>query len=101
MPRCDERLPERLGTVLAAAVLLGLANMGLVAACWRRRSPLPLIDGIVGVVAAVAAGAAVASGRDAIDELAGSLAATIIGTVLLVTGQLVQRLLDAEPEEGP
>ncbi len=56
---------------------------------------------MVGVVAAVAAGAAVAGGRDATDELAGSLAATIIGTVLLVIGQVVQRLLDAEPDEGP
>jgi len=44
---------------------------------------------------------AVTAGRDASDELAGSLAATMIGTVLLVIGQVVQWLLDAEPDEGP
>src|SRR5271165_1589882 len=101
MPRCDGHPRERLGAVLAAAVLLGMANLGLVAACWRRTSTLPLLGGVVGVVSAVAAGATVAGGRDATDELAGSLAAAIIGTVLLVIGQIVQRLLDAEPDDGP
>jgi len=86
---------------LAAAVLLGVANVGLVAACWRQRSVVAPLAGMVGVLAAVAAGASVPAGRKATDELAGSLAAAIIGAVLLVIGQVVQRLLDAEPDEGP
>jgi drug/metabolite transporter (DMT)-like permease len=101
MPRCDARVCERLGVVLAAAILLGVAGLALVATCWRRGSALALLYGVVGVVAAVAAGVAAAAGRDATDELAGSLAATMIGTVLVVIGHLVQRLLDAEQDEGP
>jgi len=87
--------------VLATAVLLGVAGLGLVAACWRRASALALSCGVVGVAAAVSAGVSVTAARDATDELVGSLAATMIGTALLVIGQVVQRLLDAEPDDGP
>jgi len=93
MRRCDGRLRERLGVVLAAAILLAVASLGLVAACWRRGSALALVCGVVGVAAGVAAGVTVTAARDATDELAGSFAATMIGTVLLVIGQVVQRLL--------
>ncbi|HME05182.1 MAG TPA: hypothetical protein VKG38_19315 [Solirubrobacteraceae bacterium] len=87
--------------VLAADILLGVAGLGLVAASWRRASALALCCGLVGVAAAVAAGVAVTAGQDATDELAGSLAATTVGTVLLVIGQMVQRLLDADTDDGP
>ena len=87
--------------MLAAAVLLGVAGVGLVTACLRRASALALFCGVVGVAAAVAAGVSVTAARDATDELVGSLAATMIGTALLVIGQVVQRLLNAEPDERP
>jgi hypothetical protein len=83
----------------AGAVALGAAGAWLAALSWRRRSVLALLCGILGTASAVFAGRAGWVGRGATDPLAGSLAAITIGTVLLVLGQAVQRLLDQEPDE--
>jgi uncharacterized membrane protein YgdD (TMEM256/DUF423 family) len=86
-----------LETLIAASSALALAGVWLIAACWRRGSVLGLLCGALGSFAAVAA-AADAHGSDVTDWLAGSLAAIAIGTVLLVLGQAVQRLLDQDHE---
>ena len=88
-----------LSLALAGAVALGAAGAWLVAFSWRRGSVLALLCGILGIASAVLAGKAGWAGRGATDALAGSLAAVTIGTVLLVLGQAVQRLLDQEPDE--
>jgi len=88
-----------LGALLAAAVALGLAGLSLVAVSWRLRSVLALLCGALGIASAIAAGTSGRTGSAATDYLSGSLAAVLIGTVLLVLGQAVQRLLDREPDD--
>jgi hypothetical protein len=84
---------------LAAAVALGLAGLWLAAVCWRRRSVLGVLCGIVGTASAIGAAATGSAGHGARAALAGSAAAVAIGTVLLALGQAVQRLLDEQPGE--
>ena len=84
---------------LAAAVALGAVGAWLAALSWRRGSVLALLCGIVGIASAMLAGRAAWVGDAATDALVGSLGAITIGTVLLVLGQAVQRLLEHEPDE--
>ncbi len=83
--------------VPAAAVALGAAGARLVVACWRRGSVLAALCAVLGVVSAALAGTAGWAQSSASDALAGSLAAIVIGTVLLVLGQAIGRLLDENP----
>jgi hypothetical protein len=85
---------------LAAAVALGVAGLCLAAACWRRRTVLGLLCGVVGTASAAGAATSGPAGSGARDALAGSLAAIAVGAVLLALGNTVQRLLDDEPGEG-
>jgi hypothetical protein len=87
------------GATLAAAVALGLASLALVAVRWRLRSLLALLCGALGIGSAVAAGTAGRAEGAATHYLAGSLAAALIGTVLLLLDRAVQRLLDREPDD--
>jgi hypothetical protein len=80
--------------LVLAAVALGAGGLWLGALSWRRRSVLALVCGLLGIAWAVAAGAEAWAGRDATDAIAGSLAALSIGTVLMVLGRAMQRLLD-------
>jgi hypothetical protein len=83
-----------------ASVVLVLGETWLVVTCWHRRSVLGAACGVVGI--ALVPIAILSQGRGAgAQALAGSLAALIIGTVLLRLGQAVQRLLDEEPDMGP
>jgi hypothetical protein len=86
--------------VLAATVALGACGVWLVAVCWRRRSVLALLCGVCGIGGAVLVGAAGWAGSAGTDALVGSLTAVTIGTVLLVLGQAVERLLDQDPDES-
>lgn len=80
--------------LVLAAVALGAGCLWLSALSWRRRSVLATLCGVAGTASAVAAGTAAWAGRGATDAIAGSLAALIIGAVLMVLGQAMQRLLD-------
>jgi hypothetical protein len=86
--------------VIAAAVVLAGAGVWLVAVCWRRRSVLALLCGVLGIACAVVAGTAGRAGSGFTDALVGSLAAILIGIVLLLLGQAIQGLLDQEPDES-
>jgi len=96
----ETRPSEVLSVALAGAVALGTAAAWLAALSWRRGSVLALLCGVVGIASAVLAGRAAWLGRDATDAFAGSLAAITIGTVLLVLGQAIQRLLDQDPDKS-
>jgi hypothetical protein len=85
--------------VIAAAVLLAAAGLWLAAVCWRRRSVLGLVCAVAGIALAVTAGTGPA-GSGATDELAGALAAILIGAVLLALGQAIQKMLDETPDTG-
>ena len=76
-----------------AVVTLASTTSLLAVVCWRRRAALALACAIGGLVLALAAAFVSAAGM----TLAGSLAAAVIGTILLVLGTAIQRLLDAEP----
>ena len=84
--------------MLAAAVVLVAAGLALVLVCWRSRSVLGLLCGLLGVASAVLGATSGHAGIGATDELAGALAAIVIGTVLLILGQAIQRVLDQEPD---
>jgi hypothetical protein len=84
--------------VFAAAVVLGAVGVALVVVCWRLRSVLGLLCGLLGVASAALGATSGHVGIGATDELAGALAAIVIGTVLLVLGQAIQRVLDQEPD---
>jgi|GEM_PF-2549443 len=100
MPTGLETRPSEVHDVaLAGAIALGAAGAWLAALSWRRGSVLAVLCGMLGIASAVLAARAGWAGRGATDALAGSLAAITIGTVLLVLGQAVQRLLEHEPDE--
>lgn len=82
-------LPELLATVAlsGAAVLLLVAS-------WRHRAALGLICATVAAALAFSAPLGLLGGAAA--PLAGSFAATVIGTALLALGQAVECLLDME-----
>ena len=81
-----------------ASVALVLSETWLVVTCWHRRSVLGAVCGVVAIVLVLIA--IVSDGGGGAQALAGSLAALIIGAVLLWLGQAVQRLLDDEPDTG-
>jgi Kef-type K+ transport system membrane component KefB len=84
---------------LIAAASLGASGAWLVVVSWQRASILGLLCGALGSVAAIVATTSAGAGG-ANELLAGSLAAIVIGTVLLVLGQTIQRLLEEEPEDS-
>jgi hypothetical protein len=83
----------------AAAVLVALGDVALIATCWRSRSVLAGILGVVGtplVLFARLGGATRASSKRA---LLGAAAALVLGVALLALGQALERLLHSEPED--
>jgi hypothetical protein len=82
-----------LGGLLAALVLSGGA-LWLLVTCWRHRAVLGLICGATALALTLAAALDLLGATSA---LVGSLLATSTGTVLLMLGRTVERLLD----EGP
>jgi hypothetical protein len=83
----------------AGGAAVALANVWLLAACWKRRSVLAGLLGAVGIPLAAFA-IATGSGRRGGDyALAGSAIALLIGGALFGIGQAVERLLDDEPDD--
>jgi CHASE2 domain-containing sensor protein len=85
-------LPE-----LLASVALSGASLLLLVSCWRHRAILGLICATLALALAISA--ALGLTRAAAPMLVGSFVATVIGTVLLMLGQAVERLLDGEPRQ--
>ncbi len=83
----------------ALAGALAVSGVWLVAASWRRRSVLALVCGMLGIASALLAAIAGRPESVVTSALLGSLAAIVIGTVLLALGQALQGLLDQEPDE--
>jgi hypothetical protein len=82
------------GAFLAALVLSGAA-LGLLIMCWRHRAVLGLICGAAALTLTIAATLGLLGASSA---LVGSLLATSIGTVLLMLGRTIERLLDEAPD---
>jgi hypothetical protein len=84
------------GELLAALVISGAA-LWLLIACWRHLAVLGLICGALALALILAAALGLLRASSA---LVGSLVATSLGTVLLILGRTIERLLD-EPPGGP
>ena len=82
------------GALLAALVLSGAA-LWLLIASWRHRAVLGLICGAIALALTLAAALGLLGASSA---LVGSLLATSIGTVLLMLGRTIERLLDEAPD---
>jgi hypothetical protein len=87
------------GALVAGGTAIGVADLWLVAICWRRRAVLGGILGAAGVplvVFAIVSGPTVGS-RESTLEIA--LALLIIGVGLYGLGQALERLLKEGPDE--
>jgi hypothetical protein len=82
------------GALLAALILSGAA-LWLLITCWRHRAVLGLICGALALALTVAAALGLLGASSA---LVGSLLATSMGTVLLILGRTIERLLDEAPD---
>jgi hypothetical protein len=85
-----------LSELVAHVALVGAALLLLVT-CWRYRAALGALCAGLGLALAIAPPFGPIGTPTA--TLLGSFLATAIGTVLLILGQFVQRLLDAEPDQ--
>jgi hypothetical protein len=88
-----------LGGLVATLVLSGAA-LWLLITCWRHRAVLGLICGAIALTSALAYALGVLGASSA---FVGSLLATSIGTVLLILGRTIERLLDegsGDPNDG-
>lgn len=82
---------------VAAAAVLGAAQLRLLVLSWRVRSVLPLLCAIVGVALAGFALVSAPVGHRADVEFALALIVLVIGTILYGIGQTLWRLLDDKP----
>ena len=85
--------------LIAAGVVIAVCDLLLVVSSWRSRTAL---GGVLGSIGLLLVGLALAAGpkpgtRDY--ELVGAGVALAIGTALYVIGQVLQRLLDDDPED--
>jgi hypothetical protein len=84
--------------LLAAAVAVGVGDLLLLLACWRSRTALGGVLGLVGLalaVWAIVAGPMRGAGKLA---LVGALVALVLGSLLYAAGKALTRVLQ-EPEE--
>jgi anaerobic C4-dicarboxylate transporter len=88
------------GVLSAASVAIACGDLVLVVFCWRRRSVLGGLLGAVGIPLVVFAivSAPTRGAREVLLVIAAIVLA--IGIVLYCLGQVLQRLLDEEPEDA-
>ena len=82
-----------------AGVAVALGDLVLIAVCWRTRTALAGTLGAIGiplVAFALLSGARRHASEQALLIAAGAL---VLGVVLFALGQVLGRLLDAEPED--
>jgi 4-hydroxybenzoate polyprenyltransferase len=84
----------------AAALLIAIADLALVVACWKRRTVLGAVLGATGVPlvgVAIARGASRGAGEDSI-LIAGLMLG--IGAVLYTLGRVLERALEDPDDDG-
>jgi hypothetical protein len=87
--------------VLAAgAVAIAIADLSLVAICWRRRTVLGGVAAAVGIPLVAFAIISGLSGRAATAAMLVALIFLIVGSALHGLGRAFERLLDEEPGDG-
>lgn len=84
---------------VVADLVVAAGDLGLLLLAWRRRAALSAVAGVAGLGAALFASVAARSGAEGPTLLVAAVALGMIGTLLLVLGQAVQRLLDQTPED--
>ena len=83
----------------AGGVLIALGDVALVAICWRDKSVLGGMLGLVGIPLALFSrldAGTRASSEQALVIAAGAL---VLGAALVALGRALERLLDTEPED--
>jgi hypothetical protein len=85
----------------AAGLVVAVGGLALIVVCWKTRTVLGGLLGATGIVL-VAFGVARGASRTAGEYSIGIAAvALLIGTVLYIIGQVLERLLDDEHDETP
>lgn len=88
------------GALAAVGLAIATGDLWLVVICFKRRTVLGGVAGVVGIPLVALAVASGLSGSAADAALVIALIFLILGTVLYRVGQAFERLLDQEPEEG-
>ena len=88
------------GALAAVGVAIAAADVLLVAICWKSRTVLGGVAGVVGIPLVVFAIASGLTGSVAEAALVIALISLIVGTALYGLGLAFERLLDADPEDG-
>ena len=83
----------------AAGIVVALADLALIVACWKSRTVLGGVMGAAGLALVVLAVARVASGSASEYLIAIAAVTLVIGTTLYIIGQSLERLLDDQPDE--
>ena len=78
----------------AASLVVALADLALIAACWKSRTVLGGVLGASGVALVVLSVAGDASGPARESSIAIAALTLVIGSVLYALGQALERLLD-------
>jgi hypothetical protein len=81
-------------------VAIAIADLGLLAICWRHRTVLGAVLSAVGIALVAFAIASGPAGSTGEGTLAIALTLFIVGGVLYALGQTLERLLDEEAEDG-
>jgi hypothetical protein len=84
--------------LIAGAIGVGAGDLVLLVACWRSRTALGGVLGLVGLALAVWAVVAGPNGSSGKLALVGALVALVLGSCLFAAGKALTRLL-AEPED--
>jgi hypothetical protein len=84
--------------MVAGALAVGAGDLVLLVACWRSRTALGGVLGLIGCALAVWAIVAGPMGRSGKLALIGALVALILGSCLFAAGKALTRLL-AEPDD--
>ena len=85
----------------AAGVAVVLGELALIVACWKSRTALAGVLGAVGVALVVFAVAHGSHGQAAEYSIAVAAVTLVIGTTLYILGQVLERLLEGEPDDAP
>jgi hypothetical protein len=85
----------------AAGVVVAVGDLALIVACWRTRTALGGALGAAGMALAVFGVASGASGLASEYSIAIAAVTLGLGTALYIIGQVLERLLDDEPDQAP
>jgi hypothetical protein len=83
----------------AAGVLVALGDVGLAVMCWRSKSVLGAILGLIGIPLVLFARLGAPTRASSEQALMIATGALVLGMALLALGRALERLLDSEPED--